>query len=212
MKYTYFLALCLFGFLATSCEESEEEKQLQKLREHQVRIANQRAEMQKSAKNAEKKRAERDAKGDTLAMSSVSLASCLPTEYNAYKKNGEAISSPPERNGNAFSSVEQTYTSNNQNIRIIIRDSNKGISSYAGVGKMWVKTPAMNNKKVKASYVKMIDKFHAWQYFEKKTRRAGLQIEVSDRIYIEILATEQQDTEDIKAFAQKIDLAKLGSL
>ena len=203
----------MFGMLILllACQEDEETYRARMMREYADRVSKQRIEIEKNAKSVIKKREERNAKGDTVALASQTLQDFLPKESQAYTQNGVPINAPSHMNGNAFATVEQTYTAGNKNIRLTIRDSNKGVSAHAGIGKSWLKKNPINNKKVKAGYVLLAKKFNAWEYFEKKNRRAGLSIEVSDRIFIEFIGTEQTDTEALKALAKQIDLQKLAT-
>jgi|GEM_PF-2843012 len=211
MRRTRFLFLRVFvlAIALAACEEDEVSSRARAAFEKARLLAKQREEMKKHNVSAKKKREERDTKGDTVALSTEILADFLPKSYATYQKNGVPINSPAQINGGAFSTIEQTYSSQNQNIRLTIRDSNKGVSTHAGIGKMWSRTPPTNTKKARGSYVLLAGKFHAWEYYEKRTRRAGLLIDVSDRIYIELIATEQMDTDAVKGLVIGINLDKL---
>jgi hypothetical protein len=54
-----------------------------------------------------------------------------------------------------------------------------------------------------------LQKCHAWVSYSKKERKSRLLIEVSDRIFIEMLGTEQSNIDDIMGFSQTLHLAKL---
>jgi hypothetical protein len=195
--------------LLWACEESEEEKQAKQIREELARRAIQKRDIEKGRKDAEKKREERDAKGDTVALSTEKLESFLPEICEAYKKEGALINSPAERNGNAFSSVEQTYSDGNKNVRIIIRDSNQGKSTHAGMSAVWQKRKSIRSREGVGRYVFLQDAFHAWESFAKKDKKAEILIDVSDRIYIQIAGYNQSNTADLHDFVKLLDLKRL---
>lgn len=203
----FFWILCLF--VLTNCEESEEEQLARAQRAFVEEQAKRRAEVEKNAQEAQKKRQERDAKGDTVALSNKTLANFLPTDYMDYQKEGAMIDSPAERNGNGVSAVQQAYVKGTQHIQINIKDSNQGVNPHAGLSKQWIKKKMLRTKEGSGKYVLLQSKCHAWVSYSKKERKSRLLIEVSDRIFIEMLGTDQNNTADILGFSQKMDLEKL---
>lgn len=161
---------------------------------------------------AEKKMAERRAKGDTLALHYEELMKYLPGEIEGYKR-GEPDGTSMNQPGASFSSADVRYTNDkDEEIHVSIIDYNQAYGMYTAATAMWAMGMSIDTPEQKAQGVKFEGEIGGWEEFNKKTGHTVLTLGVGYRFWVQVEADAQKDTEGVKAIAKKIDLKKLSEL
>lgn len=174
------------------------------------RLGDIRENMTDAEREGEETRKERIKKGDTIAISYEKLADFLPKKVEKYKKNGDLVSSEKGMSGKSYSNVEQAYINDaDHNIIISIIDYSGANAQFARETAYFDSGMRINDRTAIAGGVKIKDNMKAWEIYEKRTRVAKLDVAVSDRILLKILASHQEDTEFVKEIAENMDLEKL---
>lgn len=167
-------------------------------------------ESQAAQDDAEKKIAERKAKGDTLAMPYEELMKYLPGSIDGYTKgepDGASVNIP----GSSYSTASAEYTKENgDRVKVTIVDYNQAYGIYTGLTAMWAFS--IDTPEEKSQGVKLDDNIGGWEQFRKKSGDATITLGVGYRFWVNVEANSQKDTEWVKSIAKSIDLKKLASL
>ncbi|MBI3509360.1 MAG: hypothetical protein HY064_01760 [Bacteroidetes bacterium] len=165
-----------------------------------------------STNAADQKLKDRRAKGDTLAMPYADLIKYLPTAIDGYKSE-EPTGKTMNMTGMSTSNAEVTFTNDNGNrIHISIVDYNAAYSYYTGLTAMWAMGMSIDSPDEIAKGVKMDNDIAGWEEYRKKTKDATVTLGIGYRFYLQIEASNQDGTDNIKNIAKSMDLAKLASM
>jgi hypothetical protein len=202
-------------FTLTSCggkSEEVKEEQVEKPSNPLEALENLTEDSQESQDAAEKKIAERKAKGDTLAMHYEELMKYLPGEIAGYNR-GEPDGTSMNQPGVSFSTADVRYTNEkDEEIHITIIDYNQAYGMYTAATALWAMGMSVDTPEEKSQGVKFEGEIGGWEEFNKKTGRTVLTLGVGYRFWVQIEADAQKDTENVKAIAKKIDLKKLSEI
>jgi len=202
-------------FTLTSCggkSEEVKEEQVEKPSNPLEALENLTEDSQESQDAAEKKIAERKAKGDTLAMHYEELMKYLPGEIAGYNR-GEPDGTSMNQRGVSFSTADVRYTNEkDEEIHITIIDYNQAYGMYTAATALWAMGMSVDTPEEKSQGVKFEGEIGGWEEFNKKTGRTVLTLGVGYRFWVQIEADAQKDTENVKAIAKKIDLKKLSEI
>lgn len=204
------LPLSLSLFLSACGGKADEVKEEEKADNPLEALENYAEESQQAQNDAEKKIAERKAKGDTLAMAYEDLMKYLPEEIDGYKKgdpDGASINMP----GSSYSTANADYTNDKgESVKITIVDYNQAYAMYSGLTAMWAFS--VDTPEEKSQGVKIDDKVAGWEQFRKKSGDAVITLGVGYRFWVQVEADNQKDTEWVKTVAKSIDLDKLAAM
>ncbi len=175
-------------------------------------LANMSEETNEAQAAADKKIAERRAKGDTLAMPYEELMKYLPESIDGYKRqepDGESVN----MTGMSFSSANVDFENEKgERISVKIVDYNQAYGLYTTATAMWALGMSIDSPEEKAQGVKFEDDIAGWESIRKKSGDATVTLGVGYRFWVEVQADGQKDCENVKSIAKKIDLKKLASL
>lgn len=161
---------------------------------------------------AEKKRQERIAKGDTLAMPYADLQKYLPKEISGYSLDGEPEGSTMNMPGMSYSQCEQSFVKGDDRITVAIYDYNGAYDMYTGATALFSTGMSFENDQEKAQGVSLKgDKFKGWETFKKTDKNASLLLGVGHRFYLSINAEKQENTDFVKSIAENMNLEELAS-
>lgn len=206
--YTYGLG-CL-SLLAFSCGEKAQEAKnayevLSNLEENSENI-------QEQLDDAEKKRQERIAKGDTLAIPYKELQAYLPKEISGYAPDGDPDGSTTNMSGISYSQCEQTYSNGEKSVTVSIHDYNGAYDMYSGLTALYSAGMSFENDEELARGVSLKgDKYKGWEILKKVDKRAEMFLGVGYRFYIAIEADNQENTDFIKSVAEGLNLDELAA-
>lgn len=204
------LPLSLSLFISACGGKADEVKEDEKADNPLEALENYAEESQQAQNDAEKKIAERKAKGDTLAMPYEDLMKYLPEEIDGYKKgepDGASINMP----GSSYSTANADYTNDKgESVKITIVDYNQAYAMYSGLTAMWAFS--VDTPEEKSQGVKIDDKVAGWEQFRKKSGDAVITLGVGYRFWVQVEADNQKDTEWVKTVAKSIDLDKLAAM
>lgn len=215
----FYISILILFFLQSSCDENEkiqeaktkkdtlntqkEAKNIYKLLQELEK------DMQRASQKATDKREERIRKGDTIAINDQDLRGFLPKKILNYLPTGDFVGSKHQLSGKGYSNAEQSYIYGDKHLRITLIDYNAGASPHAELVAFWDKGLVIDNQNEKAGKVVLKNKFKAWEVYLKRKKQAEIQIAVSDRIFLTIIADQQKNTTFIKYVAEKMDLSEL---
>ncbi len=204
------LPLSLSMFFVACGGKADEVKEEEKANNPLEALENYAEESQQAQGDAEKKIAERKAKGDTLAMPYEDLMKYLPEDIDGYKKgepDGASINMP----GSSYSTANADYTNDKgERVKVTIVDYNQAYAMYSGLTAMWAFS--VDTPEEKSQGVKIDDKVAGWEQFKKKSGDAVITLGVGYRFWVQVEADNQKDTEWVKSVAKSIDLDKLASM
>ncbi|MDX2306162.1 MAG: hypothetical protein NW226_25360 [Microscillaceae bacterium] len=163
----------------------------------------------KEEAKVQKIRKQRIQQGDTLAIEPEQLRDFLPKSFDGYAAEGDFVGSPYQLSGQSYANAEQDYVKGSVHIRITLCDYNGKEAQFAKETAYFASGIRIDDRQVNAGSVVFPGNIKGWEIFEKITQRAELNLAVSDRILIKIIANNQSDTEYIKKIAQKLNLKKL---
>jgi TPR repeat protein len=202
LSISMFIAAC-GGKADEAKEEEKPDNPLEALEEYAE-------ESQQAQSDAEKKIAERKAKGDTLAMPYEDLMKYLPEKIDGYTKgepDGASINIP----GSSYSTANADYTNDKgERVKVTIVDYNQAYAMYSGLTAMWAFS--VDTPEEKSQGVKIDDKIAGWEQFRKKSGDAVITLGVGYRFWVQVEADNQKDTEWVKSVAKSIDLDKLAAM
>ena len=213
MKNLFLYLVAVSVILIVSCGEKYEE--LKNAAEVIKNAPEAAEEMSKSVDLAEKKREERRAKGDTLALHFSELQKYLPESLSGLKSE-EPNGQTTNVTGFSMSTIERDYVAengSNRSVKIVLMDYNESYAMFAGVTYwtalgMSTETNDGFTKSVKSD----ITDVAGFEEYSKSARTAKISYAVGYRFLLTIEENEATGTDYIKDIAKKIDLKKLASL
>lgn len=175
-------------------------------------LNNMATESQNAQQEAEKKLAERRAKGDTLAMPYAELMKYLPESLDGYKRgdpDGASMNMP----GASYSTANVDFTNDKgERVKVTIVDYNQAYGLYTGATAMWAMGMSIDTPEEKAQGVKFDGNIAGWEQFRKKSGDATVTLGVGYRFWVQVEADGQKDTEWVKSVAKMVDLKTLSEM
>lgn len=205
------VALALLGFI--SCGEKYDE--LKNAAEVIKNAPQATEEMSKSVDLAEKKRNERRAKGDTLAIHFSELQKFLPTEVNGAKAE-EPKGQTTSMSGFSMSTAERTYTyldNSSHYLKISLLDYNESYAMYAGVT-YWASLGLSNETADGFTKTFKTDnsEIAGIEEYSKGSKTAKISYAIGYRFLMTIEEFGASNTDNVKNVAKTIDIKKLSAL
>lgn len=214
-RIIYFVIPAALFFSISACGSKTEEvneEDVNKTNNPLEALQNLEEESENGHAEAEKKLADRRAKGDTLALHYEELMKYLPGDIAGYKReepDGTSMNQP----GISFSSADVRYTNDkDEEIHITIIDYNQAYAMYTAATAMWAMGMSIDSPEQKAQGVKFEGEIGGWEEFNKKSGRTVLTLGVGYRFWVQVQADAQKDMENVKTIAKKIDLKKLAEM
>lgn len=206
---TFFASLLLGSSLLAACG-GEAEQALEQVKNYQS-IAESANEAQQSQDAIQRRREERRAAGDTLAMPTDKLAAFLPASLDGYVA-GEAETSTTEIPGMSMAQARRTYTATDGNtVTITLTDWNSSEAGWAGVFAVFALKMSVDNASETWSTFQDGDFIAGHQRFDKQSKSSSVQYGLGGRFHLEIAATNKP-VDFVKATANKMDLKKLAAM
>ncbi|MCH8318582.1 MAG: hypothetical protein IIA88_08810 [Bacteroidetes bacterium] len=209
MKTSKSVLLLAFPFLLFSCgEKVKEAKQAYNILSNLQETAQ---NMEKTVEEAEKKRQERIAKGDTLAMHYKDLQKYLPENVSGYSAEGDPAGTSMNMSGMSYSMCEQTFVNDaGDQVKIALMDYNGAYQLYQGVLAVYSMSISIETDEEKMQSIQLSNEdIKGWEVLKKKDKKASVFFGISGRFYLSIEADNQEDTELIKSIAEDMDLKEL---
>ncbi len=175
-------------------------------------IAGSTDQIETSTNALEKRRQERKANGDTLAIPADKLAEMLPNTINGFTAQ-EAEKQSLEVPGMSYTQASRQYTSNDATITATIADYN---SSEAGFGLQTmlfsVKIRIDNADKTEGTFQTGNPLINGYESIDKHSGSANVKYAVGGRFIITIESTKAKSLDELKAIAASMDLDKLATM
>lgn len=161
---------------------------------------------------AQKRIAERKAKGDTMAINFKKLIDYLPSSisgYTAEKPEGQTINAM----GMSYSEANVRYVKGNDDITIKLFDYNASYSIYAGLT-IWAQSgiELENSDGYEKSYKTGIEHAYGWEKYNIPNKRAELMIAIGYRFVLSIEASNMSNTDLVKSIANSMKLKELAAM
>jgi hypothetical protein len=159
---------------------------------------------------AQKKYAERRAKGDTLAIHYKELQKFLPNEIKGFSREGEMEGGSINMEDGSYSTASQRYRKGDTDLTISLVDYNSAIDMYEGLTGAWATGMSFEDDNQKTSGVSLLNnKAKGMETFGKKDRRCELMAGVSSRFYLHIVVSNTDNPGLCKEIAEGLDLGAL---
>lgn len=202
--------LIIIGFVLTGCggkvdEASQAMKNLETMAESAKDV--------ESTQNViDKRREERRAKGDTIAMPTDQLKGYLPNDIAGYKA-GEPETSSTEMQGMSFAQATRTYTrEDGSTIRVQLTDYNGSALGYAGMAFVFsLKMRNDNAQETSGTFQTGNPMINGFEKFDKVSKNSTLTYGLGGRFILNIDA-EKQDIAFAHSVGEKVDLNKLAGM
>jgi hypothetical protein len=167
-------------------------------------------QMEKAVIDAEKRRAERIKRGDTLAMNYKDLQAFLP-EISGYTKKGKAGGETISMPGlGSFSTAEQEYEQGEKEIEIQLMDYNQSAMGYTTATAMFgMNIQVENDQEKSGTFDTGIDGVRGYEQVSKTDQRVELMYAIADRFFLTIKSTGSNDADALKKIAQSMKLSEL---
>ena len=193
-------------------KDQPEEQEIDKPNNPIEALNNLAKESENAQQEAEKKLADRRAKGDTLALNYEELMKYLPESIDGYTKgapDGSSFNMP----GASYSTANCSYTTEDGNrVKVTIIDYNQAYGLYTAATTMWAMGMSVDSPEQKAQGVKFEGNIGGWEEFRKKSGDATVTLGVGYRFWVQVEANNQKDCEWVKDVARKVDLTKLSEM
>lgn len=210
---TFVLLTSMFAFVSCG-EKFDELKQAAEIIEKAPEIAD---NMEKSAKESEKRLQERRAKGDTLSLKFTELMKYLPESIDGYtlgKPEGQTTNTM----GFSFSNAKHTFTKENADgstdlVTMELFDYNQGHEFFAGLT-MWT-TMGMsfeNTDGWQKTFDTGIADVFALEDYKYDGKRTSLTYAIGYRFYLSINVENVEGTDFAKNLAKKVDMKSLAKM
>ena len=159
---------------------------------------------------AQKRYAERRAKGDTLAIHYKELQKFLPKEIKGFSREGEMEGTSINMEDGSYSMASQRYRKGNEDLTISLVDYNNAIDMYEGLEGTWASGMSFEDDNQKASGVSLQNnKVKGMQFFAKKEHRCELMAGISGRFYLQIMVRNTDNPGLCKEIAEGLNLSAL---
>jgi len=213
-KLQYTLLTILFFGILISCG-SDKKGTVIESKDGKVRVENMKEageQMEKAVNDAEKRRADRIKRGDTLAMNYKELQAYLP-EISGYTKKGKAGGETVSMPGlGSFSTAEQEYESGDKEIEIQIMDYNQSVMGYSTATAMFgMNIQVENDQEKSGTFDTGIEGVRGYEQVSKTEQRAELMYAIADRFFLTIKSNGSNDADALKRIAKSMKLSELAS-
>lgn len=175
-------------------------------------IAESADEAQKTQTELEKRRDERRAKGDTIALPYAELQKYLPGEIAGYKA-GELEGSNTEVPGYSVGSASREYTKEDGSfVRITLSDYNSSEMGWAAASTwMALKIKTDNSEEYMSTFQTDSPYINGMEKLGKKDKSATITYGLGGRFLLVVEANNQTDLATVKKVAESMDLKKLAA-
>jgi len=169
-------------------------------------------QIKEATEDAEKRRQERKAKGDTLAMNYKDLQKYLP-DVAGYEKDGDPEGESMSMPGfGSFSKAEQQYKSGDKTIDVELLDYNQSALGFTTAATMFSMNIQMENDSEKSgSFDTGMKLVKGYEQVFKKDNNATVTYAIADRFMLTIKSRGSNDADVLKAIAKSMNLAELSS-
>ncbi|MBX9785685.1 MAG: hypothetical protein K2X48_20565 [Chitinophagaceae bacterium] len=210
----YAAYILLSSFLLFSCGPGKNKTTI-KTKDGEVTISdlkNAGEQMKDAMDEAQKKREERKAKGDTLAISYKDLQKYLPSP-SGYKKEGDASGESVNMPGlGSWSKAEQRYKSGDKDLNIELMDYNQSELGYtAAAGMFGMNIQVENDNEKSGAFETGISGVKGYEHMYKKDKRAELTYTIANRFILTLNLNGSNDIEELKNIAKSMNLGELAS-
>lgn len=170
-------------------------------------------QMQATQDAATKRREERRAKGDTLAIPYAELQKLLPADlsgYTAKDPEGSNTDMPGYSMGQASRSYEKPDGSY---VKITLTDWNASEAGWAGASAMFSMKIRVDNSNETSGTIQTDDPLvNGMEHYGKQDKQASVTYAIGARFLLMVEANNQTGTDMVKQVAQRLDLKKLASM
>ncbi|WP_139922286.1 hypothetical protein [Hymenobacter sp. DG01] len=195
--------------LLASCEQAQQAK---KSYDSLAKLKDAGEKMTTALDEAQSRRAEREKRGDTLALPYKELQAFLPAEvsgYTAANPTGQSM----KMSGMAFSNAGREFTKDSITLKLELIDYNGANKLYQGAGAiLGMGLESEDDEQITKSTTLGIDGASGLETYRKKDRQAELMLGVGGRFLVKVTADKQPDLELVESVAKQIDLNKLAKL
>ncbi len=205
----HLLLLASAALLLAGCEQAQKTKEAYS---NLSKISEAGEKMTAKLDQAKEQRAEREKRGDTLALPYKELEGYLPTAVSGYTA-GELSGQSQKISGMSFSSAERDFTQGEDKLEVKLMDYNGAHDLYQGAAAMYsLGLESENDEQIVGPSSLKIDGVTGMETFYKKDGRAEMSLAVGSRFLLTISATKQKDMSLLQAVARDMDLEKLTKL
>jgi hypothetical protein len=209
--YTYFLCIvilsssCGLGNNKTTIKTDDGEVSISDLKNAGEQVAD-------AIDEAQKKREERKAKGDTLAINYKELQKYLPAP-SGYEKDGEPSGESVNMIGlGSWSKAEQRYKSGEKEVNVELMDYNQSELGYtAAAGMFGMSIQVENDREKSGTFETGINGVKGYEQVYKTEKRAELTYTIANRFILTLRMNGSNDVEELKSIAKSMNLAELAS-
>lgn len=215
--FTVLLTITVILLASCGGKEAQELKDTMDAFDAVSKLADAGEKMEEHTAIAEKRMAERKAKGDTIALHFEKLQEYLPASvsgYTAEEPYGQSFNAMGMSYSEASRKFVKTNSDGSQNfIEVKIIDYNESYHIYSGLT-AWVSAgiSVENSDGFERGYKTDIDYAYGWEKYSKQTKDASVLIAVGFRFLVTIEANNQNGTDDLKKIANSINLKKLANM
>ncbi len=205
------IGMIVFALCLTSCGQKVDEAA--EALKNMNSISESADEMQKTQNVYEKRRADRKAKGDTLALASAELKKFLPSEIDGYTA-AEAESQSMDMEGMSWSIVSKEFTKDDgTRIKVTITDYNASESMWGAATMMFAIKWSVDNADESSMTIQTNNTMiNGHERFGKKDKNATLTYGLGGRFLLQIEGSKQTSTDFVKAVASRIDMQKMAGM
>lgn len=214
---TVLLTVSIFLLVSCGGKESQDLKQTMDAMKAVSKSGEVAENMQEQTAIAEKRLAERRAKGDTISMHFEKLQEYLPAEISGYKAEvpyGQSFNAM----GLSYSEASRKFLRKNADgsedyIEVKLVDYNESYQIYAGLT-AWVTSgfSIENTDGYEKGFKTNSDYAFGWEKYSKNDKRATVMVAIGYRFLLTVEADNQSGTEDLKNIVNRMnvkDLAKM---
>jgi hypothetical protein len=193
--------------LTTGCEQARDAKNAYSAVVTTTKAAK---EMAANLESAQERQAQRQQRGDTLAISYKELQRYLPASPAGYAPDGQPEGQSTNVANLHMSTASQEYKKGEQTLKVALVDYNGAATLFMGATAMMNNgmeieddNQLMRSLKLDQPGVKGLETL------DKKDHKAAVTMAVGDRFLVTVEASGQNDTELVKSVANSLDLAPL---
>jgi hypothetical protein len=159
---------------------------------------------------AQKRNAERRAKGDTLAIHYKELQKFLPAEIKGFTREGDMEGGSINMEDMSYSTASQRYRKGDADLTITLMDYNNAVDMYEGLSNAWATGMSYEDDNQKTNGVSLVNnKVKGVEVFHKRDQRCELMAGISSRFYLQIAVRNADSPSLCKEIAEGLDLRAL---
>jgi hypothetical protein len=161
----------------------------------------------------EKRRQERRAKGDTIALATDKLVAFLPASLDGYQAE-EPETSSMEVPGMSTTTASRTFTSADKgNVKVTLTDFNGAEGSYGIQALMFsIKIRTENKDMMSGTFQTNNELINGHEEFNKNSKNVTVIYGLGGRFILNIEADNQSGTEWAKGVANRMDINNLANM